>query len=94
MKPKASLDPATQQPVGPLVDATSAEAPKAVVLQARVRPCDPLVRRAPPLFLWLSCNNHILCVIQLKQLPLPVTSCTLPNMEDVKTDISHHRTEF
>ena len=58
MNPKASLDPATEQPVGPLVDAASAEAPKAVVLEGRfgrIEKLDPSRHRAD---LWAAVAGH------------------------------------
>ena len=58
MNPKVSLDPATEQPVGPLVDATSAEAPKAVVLEGRfgrIEKLDPSRHRAD---LWAALAGH------------------------------------
>jgi RimJ/RimL family protein N-acetyltransferase len=49
MPPRVLLDPATQQPVGPLVDASSAREPKTVVLKGRfgrVEKLDPSRHRA------------------------------------------------
>jgi RimJ/RimL family protein N-acetyltransferase len=58
MAPKALPDPATQQPVGPLVDAGSARDPKAVVLKGRygrIEKLDPARHRTD---LWLALNGH------------------------------------
>src|SRR5260221_14362462 len=56
--PKALLDPATQQPVGALVNAGSARDPRAVVLKGRfgrIEKLDPSRHRAD---LWLALSGH------------------------------------
>jgi RimJ/RimL family protein N-acetyltransferase len=58
MAPKPSLDPAAPQPVGPLVDASSAREPKATVLRGhfgRVEKLDPARHSAD---LWLAFTGH------------------------------------
>src|SRR3984957_13848449 len=58
MAPRVMLDPATLQPVGPLVDASSAREPKAVVLRGhfgRLEKLDPSRHRAD---LWLAYTGH------------------------------------
>ena len=58
MEPRALPDPATQQPVGPLVDASSAREPKTVVLKGRfgrVEKLDPSRHRAD---LWEAVTGH------------------------------------
>ena len=59
MTSRVLLDPATEQPVGALVDATSVETPKAVVLEGRfgrVEKLDPS-RHATDLWQALSADN-------------------------------------
>jgi RimJ/RimL family protein N-acetyltransferase len=58
MAPKVLPDPATQQPVGALVDASSARDPKAVVLKGRygrIEKLDPARHRTD---LWLALSGH------------------------------------
>jgi len=58
MTSRVLLDPATEQPVGALVDATSVETPKAVVLEGRfgrVEKLDPSRHRAD---LWAAVAGH------------------------------------
>jgi RimJ/RimL family protein N-acetyltransferase len=58
MAARVLLDPATEQPVGPLVDAASAEEPKAVALEGRfgrVEKLDPSRHRAD---LWAAVAGH------------------------------------
>jgi RimJ/RimL family protein N-acetyltransferase len=58
MAPRVLLDPATQQPVGPLVDASTAREPKAVVLKGRfgrVEKLDPARHRVD---LWEAVRGH------------------------------------
>jgi RimJ/RimL family protein N-acetyltransferase len=58
MAPRVLLDPATQQPVGPMVDASSAREPNTVVLEGRfgrVEKLDPARHRAD---LWQAFLGH------------------------------------
>jgi RimJ/RimL family protein N-acetyltransferase len=58
MSSRGLLDPATQQPVGPLVNASTAREPKAVVLKGRfgrVEKLDPSRHRAD---LWAALTGH------------------------------------
>jgi RimJ/RimL family protein N-acetyltransferase len=58
MASKVSFDPASQLPVGPLVDASPARAPQAVVLEGRfgrVEKLDPARHRAD---LWQTLKDH------------------------------------
>jgi RimJ/RimL family protein N-acetyltransferase len=58
MAPRVPLDPASPQPVGPLVDARSAREPEAVVLKGRfghLEKLDPSRHRAD---LWLALAGH------------------------------------